>query len=137
MSKSRSFSIYLFKAGFDASNALKDDHRLEDQVAATSLPEGASLFVLDNAPRTPWWKGYFGISKSLNQVTKGALIFLPVEDRCFAFSFGHVFHNLKDVSYDYDFGLRITLNSLDPAKLKSTDVLEQGTARRHRPTVPF
>ena len=137
MSKSRPFSIYLLKAGFDASNALKDDHRLKDQVAATSLPEGASLFVLDNAPRTPWWKIYFGISKNLNQVTKGALIFLPVEDRCFALSFGHVFHNLKDISYEYDFGLRVTLNSLDPTKLKSTDVLEPGAARRQRTQVPF
>ena len=137
MSKSRPFSIYLLKEGYDPSNALKADHGLEDEVAATSLPEGASLFVLDNAPRTPWWKDYFGISKTLNQVTKGALIFLPVRDRWFALSFGHVFHNLKDVSYEYDFGLRITLNSLDPTKLKSTDVLEPGVARRQRTQVPI
>ena len=110
VSKSRSFSIYLLKQGFDASNALKDDHRLDDEVGAANLPIGATLFVLDNRPNEPWWKGYFGVQKNLNQVSKGALIFLPVKQRCFTLSFGHVYHNLKDESYEYDFGLRVTLN---------------------------
>ena len=87
-------------------------------------------------PRDPWWKGYFGVRKPLRQVTKGALVFLPVGDRRFALSFGFVFHNLKDESYEYDFGLRVTLNSLDPNKLKSTDVLQPGAARRQRTQVP-
>src|ERR1700731_4481395 len=98
MSKSRSFSIYLLKTGYDASNALEDDHDLDDTVSAAALPANASLYVLDSDPHPPWWKDYFGIKKSLNQVTKGALIFLPIKERCFALSFGHVFHNLKDSS---------------------------------------
>lgn len=136
MSKSRSFSIYLLKQGRDAKNSLKDDHRLEEGVQATNLPEGSTLFVLDNVPREPWWKSYFGVTKNLKQATKGALIFLPVGDRCFALSFGHVFHNLKDTAYEYDFGLRVTLNSVDPTKLKSTDILEPGADRRQRTQVP-
>lgn len=136
MSKSRSFSIFLLKQGSDASNALKDDHSLKDSFDAAYLPAGATLLVLDNIPHEPWWKDYFGVTKPLSQVTKGALIFLPIETRCFALSFGHVAHNLKDTSYEYDFGLRVTLNSLDPNKLKSTDVLEPGAARRQRTQVP-
>lgn len=136
MSKSRSFSIYLLKQGFDATNALKDDHPLENGGNAAHLPAGAILFVLDSVPREPWWKSYFGVAKPLNQVSKGALIFVPVGNRCFALSFGHVAHNLKDASYEYDFGLRVTLNSLDPTKLKSTDILEPGAARRQRTQVP-
>ena len=137
VSKSRSFSIYLLKQGYDASNALKDDHQLDGAIAADHLPEGASLFVLDSHPREPWWKGYFGVQKDLNQVTKGALIFLELAERCFALSFGHVYHNLKDESYEYDFGLRVTLNSVDPIKLKSTDILEPGAARRQRTQIPI
>jgi uncharacterized protein (TIGR04141 family) len=136
MAKSRSFSIYLLKPGYDASNALQDDHALEDHHEADYLPEGASLFVLDNAPRPPWWTSYFGFKEDLHQVTKGALIFLPVHDRVFVLSFGHVAHNLLDLSYEYDFGLRVTLNSLDPQKLKSTDILEPGAARRRRTQIP-
>lgn len=136
MAKSRSFSIYLLKEGFDATNALRDDNYLDDNVAATGLPEGAKLFVLDSDPRPPWWKSYFNIETNLSQVSKGALIFLPVGTRNFALSFGHVAHNLVDSSYEYDFGLRVTLNSLDPLKLKSTDTLDPGAAKRQRTQLP-
>ena len=135
MSKSRSFSIFLLKQEYDASNALKDDHSLEQTVPATALPKNASLFILDNAPKEPWWKSYFGVQMSLQQVTKGALIFLPVDTRVFALSFGHVAHNLKDVSYEPDFGLRVTLNCVDPAKIKNTDILEPCVSRRQRTQV--
>jgi uncharacterized protein (TIGR04141 family) len=136
MSKSRSFSIYLLKEGFDPDTALRDDHHLEHQEVANTLPSGAKLFVLDNAPHPPWWKAYFGIDRDLNQVSKGALLFLPIADRYFALSFGHVHQNLKDVSYEYDFGLRVTLNCVDPDELKSTDSLDPGMGRRQRTQLP-
>lgn len=137
MAKSRGFSIYLLKEGYDATNALREDHVLEDDVGAQGLPEDASLFVLDSAPRPPWWRAYFNIEKELTQVTKGALIFMPVGGRCFALSFGHVSHNLLDSVYEYDFGLRVTLNSLDPRKLKSTDTLDPAAAKRQRTQLPI
>ena len=124
MNKSHSFSIYLLKQGYDASNALKEGHNLKNLVDASNLPLNASLFVLNNPSREPWWKGYFGINITLTQASQGALIFIPVGERCFGLSFGHVFHNLNESSYEYDFGLRVTLNSIDPNKLKSTDILE-------------
>ncbi len=133
--KSRSFSIYLLKPGYNASNTLEDDHDLQSETA-TNLPAGASLYVLDSIPRQPWWRGYFGIAKELNQVSKGALVFLPVKGRCFALSFGHVYHHMKDMAYEYDFGLRVTLNALDPDRLISTDTLEPGAARRQRTQMP-
>ena len=137
MAKSRSFSIYLLKEGYDATNALRLDHALEDDVEAAGLPAEAVLYVLDSAPYPPWWRAYFGIEKNLTQVHKGALIFLPVEARCFVLAFGHVAHNLLDSSYEYDFGLRVTLNSLDPKKLKSTDTLDPGAAKRQRTQLPI
>ena len=93
MSKSRSFSIYLLKEGFDETNALKDEHALDDAIAGKDLPEGSTLFVLDNAPTPPWWKAYFGIQKDLKQALKGAVVFLPVNGRAFAITFGHVYHD--------------------------------------------
>ncbi|MEW5704368.1 MAG: DUF6119 family protein [Pseudomonadota bacterium] len=137
MTKSRSFSIYLLKESFDASSALEDDHALASDVEAANLPEGASIFILDGEPRAPWWRSYFGIGINLTQAHKGALVFLPLGTRCFALSFGHVAHNLKDASYEYDFGLRVTLNSLDPQKLKSTDTLDPGVAKRQRTQLPI
>lgn len=137
MAKSRAFSIFLLKEGYDAANALRKDHPLEDDVKSKNLPKGAALYVLDSEPRAPWWRQFFGIDKNLTQVTKGALVFLPVGDRCFALSFGHVSHNLIDYCYEYDFGLRVTLNSLDPQKLKSTDTLDPGAAKRQRTQLPI
>ena len=137
MSKSRPFSIYLLKTGYDATNSLKENHHLKDTVDARSAPEGASLFILDSAPTDPWWKHFFGIQQEIKQVSKGALVFLPVRERTFALSFGHVYHKLKDESYEYDFGLRVTLNCVDPNELKSTDTLEPGAARRQRTQVPI
>jgi uncharacterized protein (TIGR04141 family) len=137
MAKCRTFSIFLLKPGFDQTNALIDENSLEIEQAAGSLPEGAILYVLDSEPRPPWWKSYFGIERNLFQVSKGALVFLPTRGRCFALSFGHASHNLKDVSYEYDFGLRVTLNSLDPRKLKSTDTLEPSAAKRQRTQLPI
>ncbi|MEF2553352.1 DUF6119 family protein [Aurantimonas sp. A2-1-M11] len=137
MAKSRAFSIYLLKEGYDATNALREDHALDNDIGALALPEGAAIFVLDSAPRPPWWRSYFNVEKNLTQVSKGALVFLPVGGRCFALSFGHVAHNLIDSGYEYDFGLRVTLNSLDPHKLKSTDTLDPGAAKRQRTQLPI
>jgi uncharacterized protein (TIGR04141 family) len=136
MIKTKSFSIYLLKDGFDQTNTLKEDHKLDDQITGNDLPEGATLYVLDNDPHPPWWKSYFGIEAKLNQVLKGAIIFLPVNGRTFAITFGHVYHNLNDTSYEYDFGLRVTLNCVDPEKLKSTDILEPSGAKRQRTQLP-
>jgi len=136
MSKSRPFSIYLLKAGFDATNALEDDHELEPAAGATSLPDDGTLFILDAERKRPWWRSYFGIQEELWQQLKGAILFLPIGGRCFALTFGHVLHHMKDEAYEYDFGLIVTLNSVDPKELKSADMIEPGPARRRRTQVP-
>ena len=135
--KSRSFSIYLLKKEFNESNALVEDHALDEDVEAAALPEGATLFVLDSDPYPPWWKNYFEIDAPLTQVTKGALVFLPVKERYFVLSFGHVSHNLKDSSYEYDFGLKVTLNSVDAKELRGTDSLDPGVGKRQRTQLPI
>jgi uncharacterized protein (TIGR04141 family) len=132
MGKSRPFSIYLLKPGYDAANALKGNHKLESKIDAKALPEGATLFVLDGPQVDLWWTAFFDIQATIKQTHKGAIVFLPIADRCFALSFGHVYQNLKDESFEHDFGLRVTLNCVDSKKLKSTDTLQPGVARRQR-----
>lgn len=133
MVSSRSFSIYLLKEGWGADNALRGDTVLSELDGdSATLPEGARLFIMEARPRPPWWKNYFTIDADLTQSLNGAIVFLEADDKVFAITFGHVAHNLKDVSYEYDFGLRTTMNALDPEKIKNTDVLEPGSARRQR-----
>jgi hypothetical protein len=133
--RTRTLSIYLLKEGVDGHQALVDDHHLGEPTSDATIPTGSTLYLFDGREREPWWKVYFGIARPLKQSSKAALMFLPAGARTFALCFGHVAHNLKDDAYEYDFGLRITLNCVDPAKLKNTDVVEPGAARRQRTQV--
>jgi uncharacterized protein (TIGR04141 family) len=135
--KTHPFSIFLLKNGFNPTNSLANDHGLQLAVGATNLPTGTSLYILDSERTRPWWRSYFGVQEELWQQFKGALLFLEANERWFALSFGQVFHHLKDEAYEYDFGLRVTLNSLDPNELKSADMIEPGPARRKRTQVPI
>lgn len=138
MAKSRDFSIFLLKENYNATNALRAGHKLGKPIEdAINLPNGAILYVLDKEPTTPWWKDYWGIEQNLEQVLKGAIVFLEVSSRCFAITFGHTYHNLNETSYEYDFGLRVTLNTLDPEKIKSTDIFMPENAKRERIQSPI
>ena len=137
MAKSRNFSVYLLKNGFNAQNSLKEDHhlvRLDE--ADTNIPAGGIMYYGQNSTRAPWWKKYWGISQDLRQTSVSAIVFLPVNGWWFSITFGASYHNLKENSYEYDFGLRTTLNTLDPEKIKSTDLLIPETAKRQRIQIP-
>jgi len=135
LTRTRTLSIYLLKDGVDGALALIDEHHLGEPVDDATIPSGATLYLFDGKEREPWWRLYFGIARPMKQSSKAALMFLPASGRTFALCFGHVAHNLRDEAYEYDFGLRITLNCVDPAKLKNTDVVEPGAARRQRTQV--
>jgi uncharacterized protein (TIGR04141 family) len=137
MAKTKPFSIYLLKLGYNALNSLNEGHTLQPVAGAQHLPPGTSLFILDAAPKEPWWRDYFGIDQPLFQTFKGAILFVPLDDRCFAVTFGHVAHHLKDAAYEYDFGLIVTLNSLIPNALKGAEMVAPGEARRKRTQVPI
>lgn len=134
--KSRTFSIYLLKNNYSADNALKKDNPLTNSVQATKLPPGARMYLLNSIPYPPWWKDYWGIVENIEQSLKGAIAFIPSGNRFFALTFGHTYHYLKEDAYEYDFGLKITLNSIDPNKLKSTDTLNPENFRRQRTQSP-
>lgn len=137
MARSRPLSIHLLKPDFDATNALDDGHTMDGPIGAQKLPPGSQLFLTNSAPNPPWWRDYLGIQQALFQSYSGALLFLPSAGRCFAICFGSVSHHLKDEALEYDFGLRVTLNIVDPNKIKATDVLEPDAARRQRTQSPI
>lgn len=135
--RSRSFSIFLLKSDVKvAADALKVGHALVDTIQGDGLPEGAVLYVLDTDARPIWWAGYFGLTTKLQQMSKAAFVFLPVKGRWFALSFGHVGHHLDDEKYEHDFGLRVTLNAVDPDLIRSTDILQPSGAKRQRIQLP-
>ncbi len=76
MSKSRTFSLYLLKKGYNASNALKPENSLEDiSEKCSALPQGTTLYVMDKPPTSI---GRFGMNKKYfmkNFSLKGDIVY--------------------------------------------------------------
>lgn len=136
MTRSRTLSVWLLKEGFDPESALVDDHGLTGPEDAGNLPPSASLYISSRESAAPWWRTYFAVKKELKQRQAGAVLFLKASDRWFAVTFGSASSKLKPESHEYDFGLLVTLNSVDPNKLKNTDIASPALAVRQRTQVP-
>lgn len=77
-----------------------------------SAPPWTKLFTIDNHVDS----SHFGASSNV-----GAVFVVRISGSTFALSFGTGFHLLKPESIERDFGLKVTLNSVDPDKLRSLD----------------
>lgn len=142
MAKTRTFSIYLLKEGVTVANALKENHGLSILDSNGSVLDELNITIYLSEARTtpPWWKAYLRLEQDLNQRQEGALVFIPccIEDttRIFVLTFGMTYHKLQEGSYEYDFGLRTTLNAIDPTKIKSTETVQPDNAKRQRMQSP-
>ncbi|MCG7978163.1 MAG: TIGR04141 family sporadically distributed protein [Candidatus Thiodiazotropha endolucinida] len=88
----------------------------------------ATLYVKKEPPKPPppWTKlftehqalpdGTFGSRRAV-----GAAFVVSLKSKVFALTFGTGFHLIKNEAIERDFGLRVTLNSVDPDKLRSLD----------------
>ncbi|MCT8124706.1 TIGR04141 family sporadically distributed protein [Alishewanella sp. BS5-314] len=122
-------SIYLAR---DGSKPDSDVIKLENakQPIEMDLPEAESarLYIKKQPPKNapPWTRLFttdnqvdaseFGISSNV-----GAVFIVRISGATFILSFGTGFHLLKQESIERDFGLKVTLNSVDPDKLRSLD----------------
>ncbi|MGT4071592.1 UNVERIFIED_CONTAM: TIGR04141 family sporadically distributed protein, partial [Aeromonas hydrophila] len=61
-------------------------------------------------------------SKEFRNSTVSAIFLTRAGNRLFALSFGHGRHLLNPGCYEDRFGLRVTLNSVDPDMLRAVDV---------------
>jgi uncharacterized protein (TIGR04141 family) len=86
------------------------------------------VMVKPSARKTPWWTGYLApyversqsLASLINSST-GALLLFEADGRRFAAAFGYGRHMLDPQRYVHDFGLRVVLNVVEPARLKSVD----------------
>jgi len=122
-------SIYL------AKKATLHDHELinvEDSQTAIPLTvtnsESALLYIRrDGVARTPSWTKLFTDSTEVSaesfgkSSSVGAVLIVRAGTNIFLLSFGTGFHLIKNEAFERDFGLRVTLNSVDPDKVRSLD----------------
>lgn len=120
-------AIYLAKEGVADDTSLIKTENAESPISLELSGGTAYLYIKKEPPKPPppWTKLFtvlqnvpadaFGSSNSVGAV----LVYRA--DRTFLISFGHGFHLIKDDCVERDFGLRVTLNSVEPGKLRSLD----------------
>jgi len=84
------------------------------------------LYVRQTPAVPPRWLKFFGDSLSgampkLFNASNGAALVVEAGGRTFALCFGQGRHLLAPGAWEENFGLRVTLNSVDPKRLRSVD----------------
>ncbi|RMB57465.1 DUF6119 family protein [Tessaracoccus antarcticus] len=133
----RSISVYLLKNGMPIDSAVEESHTYQEVAAANSAPSGTRAFVFQGAAKQPWWRDYFELDSDLAVQSSSAVIFIPIQERIVALAFGYGHHLIRDEAFDHEFGTKVVLNAVDPAKLKSTDTLDPESSQRRRTQIPF
>ncbi|WP_114192097.1 TIGR04141 family sporadically distributed protein [Edaphovirga cremea] len=89
--------------------------------------ESSFLYAKNSFKKTPSWTKMFTLTEGVESEyfgessNVGAVFIMRVFGSAFILSFGTGFHLIKDDEIERDFGLRVTLNSVDPDKLRSLD----------------
>lgn len=118
-------TIYLIKPGTSKAESL-NEKRKSDRYDF-GLPDGTkcTLYTDSVPPHAPRWVKLFAESapelQKLRSSNSSALLLVPRGERLFALSFGYGRVLLKPGSWEEDFGLRVTLNSVDVKKIRSVD----------------
>ena len=89
--------------------------------------EGSSLYIGQVYSNPPGWvqfleQGSADLPADLLTSGAGAVLFVPIEDRLAALSFGHVHIALNDDAFERQFGLKVTLNTVPRDQLRTLDL---------------
>jgi uncharacterized protein (TIGR04141 family) len=127
--RTMSLSLRLLRNGRSVEDALREDHSL-DEVDA----KDGRLFVGQADDTPPTWLGFVGDFANapigrLSNKSCGSVLFLKVPDpakpktfRTIAITFGTAHHALNGNAFERNFGLRVVLNCVSRASLRSLDV---------------
>src|SRR5688500_2333328 len=126
-SRKEKLSIYMVKEGLSDDGLLLKTANAEAPIRLDLGKGVAKLSIKKEVqrPAPPWTRLFttlpevpghaFGTTNSV-----GAVLVYRLQ-RTFLLSFGHGFHLLRDEAIERDFGVRVTLNSVEPRKLRSLD----------------
>lgn len=137
MSKNiQKLSIRLMKDSLSPEDGLRDGVTLDDWQAI----EGGKIALGTMGGREPKWAKFLALSEvdkeKVYNWTAFGLVFVPVDGRWFAVSFGMGHVKLDPSKFVQDFGLKVVLNAVDPKQLKSADVRtpDENTLQRRSQT---
>lgn len=123
----QAYTVYLLKDTVTKfADAIDDDKKPNAYPLIPEFGISGTLFVGDQKQATPNWVSLLApylqtqIGRAFT-ANISAVLMLEYEKRIFAFTFGHGKSLLVDSSWVRDFGLKVTLNRVDPSKLRSID----------------
>lgn len=131
----RSLSIYLLK---DDVSVPDDAVKRHQSIGKLSIGRGRGtigvLYHRTTPLRPPRWLEFFGSHvdpHAFQSSNVAAVLIVRAGGRFFAVAFGHGRHLLKLASYEEDFGLRVTLNSVNPDQIRTIDRKTLDATGRH------
>lgn len=131
--KSRRLTIYLLKESYGSvDEALSDRQRLTHR----RVRGIGDLYVRPSRAHPPAWADFFAGSVDfstlrVDQANSAAVLLVEAGGRMFALTFGYGRGFLEPGSWEERFGLRVTLNCLDPRRLRSIDKRSFDAIARH------
>lgn len=120
-------SIYLLKESTTGpSDALRPtEERADSSISEHRVEAGettGTLFLSERDPRTPSWMAWLqqAATPPIDGAVSGfsGVLVLQAAGRWFAVTFGGGRHLLDRASYERRFGLKVTLNTVDPERLR-------------------
>ncbi|MCY4421862.1 MAG: TIGR04141 family sporadically distributed protein [Acidimicrobiaceae bacterium] len=130
----RHLSLYLMKNGTSVDEAIRDPSKVSRHDLVNVDSEGA-LFVKTSHGQVPWWIEFLDPlssddlkapeSRTTSAVLSLSFVTANGDYRTVCYTFGHGRHLLDQDRIDRSFGLRVALNTIDPAKLRGLDTRRQ------------
>lgn len=121
-------SIYLVRDIPDNDDSIVKIEEAKDAVLIKTVRGVATLYVRKQFPHgsPPWTQLFTSHQQVPNDLfgetsSVGAILLVRDHERVFVLAFGTGHYLLKQDTVERDFGLRVTLNSVDPEKLRSLD----------------
>lgn len=119
--KINKLSVRLLKGNFDDLYNYKDFLKEEYQNLIPSINNKNMIgILLKDVSKTPNWVKYLLLNDNNIKNKINSFLLLVFENkRIFAYSFGYGYIMIKNDIVESDFGLNVTLNCIDPEKIKS------------------
>ena len=122
-------NVFLIKTGTkDYEDALEKDEvaSLTKHALKRTLPFKGALFLAPQRTVPPRWLTFLGSGaqgdlQELYNASTSAILFIRASKRIFAFTFGYGRTLLRPSAIERAFGLRVVLNTVDKAGLRSVD----------------
>ncbi len=120
-------NVILMKAGTSLEQVIRPDmHDLRRIRIRDGLPFDGYISIKASPPAAPRWQSFVqsGSSDALGVLvnqSSACLIVIEVQNRIFSVAFGYARHWIDDSRIERRFGMIVTLNAVDPNRLRSID----------------